>query len=202
MQQINLFLALPKPPQYILSAEKFLQSIIGFVAALIFIYIVGQSYHLYQIQHLTTLRLQQAEALNKLTETKTTYPIALRNMKLQTDIDELQQEFNAKNSLVKLLTLLNSHPVTEGFANDLINLATTIVPDAWLRKITLEEDGKNLILEGSATNSQVAMAFLANLKQSTSKDKHNFQHFAISNPPDDKDSTVNFTISTLPEGKK
>lgn len=161
IQQINLLDAIPKKPRSKINLALVLTYNLLFLAALI-------SYSFYSSWQNQQLRTNLNEAKTKLASAKTTYD-SLNLGKTQTekskDHAKLKIEVDAKTAFLRTLNEASKIDVATIFANQMTALAEDIPNNAWLKQITLSDEGRSIVLTGKAYDEESVLLFINTLNQ-------------------------------------
>ncbi len=158
LQQINLYRE-PKQQQIILPLYQMIIINLGFVGILFII-----SIYMFYDYYKTALELQQLQAkqsnLNKgLASVQKTAPTEEDKKKLETTLSNLQEAKEYRQKMYTTLAQLH-YQDSSGLVEYLNSMAEPNIPDLWLTKFYLANNGSSVTLEGITVNSSSVPAYL------------------------------------------
>jgi len=192
-QQVNLYNAIPKAPKYALSGHRCLQAIIAFAILLVFIFCIQLINFFFQNWQLSRLKSHQ-QALSMQIEQlgkNGTLPI---NVQLKQDNQKLTEELTTKTAELKEL---GGSLTSDQYPGYLIGLAKTIVPNVWLKTISIRESGQQITLTGSGLSAPAILDFVENVRHSPEFANSKLEHFSLINAQQ-ATGYIDFILSTQP----
>lgn len=156
----------------------------------------------YSLRHqLRTLQSEQTTLVTRLSELTKQYPPKVKSQLLEKEIANLVIARDARGPLLHLLESENQKNNTEGFSAIIESLALQNPAGVWLRRVKIYAGGRQLRLEGSTHNPNLAPRYLQQLGQSPTLAGIEFDRFQLDRSTDDP-GTINFTLQTTVEGNQ
>lgn len=191
-QEINLYRAFekPKPAANFLTWKRFGQYHVVIFVLLCIIYLYSSWQVHYLSSQKTALQQEADELQTKFFNIKKQFPALFFTQDINQSVTLLKQELEAQKKLLQSLVT----PVP--FSQDLIGLASVIVPDVWLTQINVTSSGNEILIKGKSLNMSSIQTFYGNLLR-----EKTFTGFTINlddvSTPDktDKDGNLLFQLS-------
>ncbi len=149
---------------------------------------------------LALLEARQKEAIDRIAEAQSKYPPRQKDPALEAQLATLTGE---RNALIPLFDLLATGKLgnTRGFSPLLAGLARQGEKELWLRRVTLEIGGEQLVLEGSALRPEIVPRYLQQLSREEAFSGREFSSLKM-NRPEEHPGRVDFLLRTTPEVKR
>lgn len=198
-QQINLYQPMFRKQEKIFSAVTIAQSLAVLVVGLAMFY----GYSVWNVNNLRSEVVNQqrlqAEVLAKIESLSKQYPLRQKSKLLEARVLTLQQELQAKQALLKVLsdTRIGN---TSGFSAHFTGLARQKIEGVWLRSVQLSAGGQQVGIIGSTLQPELVPRYIQQLANETAFRGAEFRSFTMQRVKGDN-TRVDFTLqSQLQEG--
>jgi len=128
------------------------------------------------------------------------YPPARKDLELERRVQLLQSQREQKN---RILQAMESREVgnSSGFSAYLEGLARRDLPGTWLRRIVIDQGGRELVLEGSALSPEMTPQLIQNLGKEEIFAGLEFSHLTLSSAAGDH-NRIDFLLATTGDKKQ
>lgn len=194
-QQVNLYLPELRPrKEWILSAQALWVACV-FVALLLALSVWGSVRNASLANQLTQLQQQLVQLEADVTEANRRIP-ASRAALIQQEVDKLALELASRERIHGLIHQQNLGN-SDGFNEPLLAMARQHQPDLSLSAFTLAAGGRNLFLQGQATNAEALPQYLQRLQTEQSLQATRFGRLMV-----EREGTRLIAFSTGPESQQ
>lgn len=193
-QQINLYQPMFRRQEKIFSAVTIAQSL----AVLLLGFAVFYAYSIWNVNNLrkevANHERMQAEALARLETLSATYPLRKKSKLLESRIQVLQQELQAKQALLGILddTRIGN---TQGFSAHFSGLARQRIDGLWLRGVQFSKGGQQVGIFGSTLQPELVPQFIQKLGGENAFRGAEFRTFTMQRVKGDV-ARVDFTLQS------
>jgi len=197
MQQINFYRLLTKKSPYSVDAKHLRIILLGWVAFLMFIFIVQLLYFMIERLYLSHMEYTEKKITQNIQTLIQSSPKIKLTNQLNNTIAMYTKKINIQTALVQQVLTYQPQVTPFSPADYLNELSQAIVPNVWLTQISLLNHGSKVALQGLTLSTAQLMRFTSALQ----KQPH-FNHkpfYNIGSVDTEKNQPLVFTLATQDE---
>lgn len=160
-QDVNLYrsLEIKKPAALFLTWGRLKQCALLFAALLMIIYLILFTNYYLSRQQVNRLAMKETSLHREVMSLKESFPQLFFSQDVGETVDKLKNDIEGQRKILNSLITMSS------FSEILQMLSATIIPDVWLTKITVMENGNKITLDGNSSDITEIQQFADNLRR-------------------------------------